>query len=74
VFRTKRKGIVGAVMATKHLAVPEEGDDKSNANVSASTDDNSVILSMNGIAAQTLIGLFHFTCFFCKSLIDFTQS
>lgn len=44
-------------MATKHIAVPEEGDEKSNGNVSASSDGSSLILSMKGVAAQTLIGL-----------------
>jgi hypothetical protein len=47
-------------MATKHVAVPEEGEDKSNA--SAISDESSIVLTMNGIAAQTLIGLFLFMC------------
>jgi hypothetical protein len=66
-FRTKRKGIVGAVMATKHVAVPEEGEDKSTANASAISDENSIVLTMNGIAAQTLIGLFLFIRFSKKN-------
>jgi hypothetical protein len=44
-------------MATKHVAVPEEGEEKSTANASAISDENSIVLTMNGIAAQTLIGL-----------------